>query len=328
VTAPLVSSAGFNDLPGGLHLRTVPTLLSLLLLCFGLTGCELGFWNFDEQAGDVLADDDDERDEEVEDDDDVVSDDDDDDAASDDDDAVEPDDDDAQPLGEDADGDGFSADEDCDDYNAAVHPGASEVACDGEDNDCDGQFLPEDLDGDGDGYSPCLGDCDDSDAATGVNGVEIECDGVDQDCSGADLCDPVDPEPDPDPDPDPDPVPAPSGSVCDGALTYGAGGDPWVAGDLDPGDPIYGSTGSWYYETWSVAVPTGGTWYVDLYSSDFDAWVEVYDAGCNFVGSDDDGCGFGSDACYDYAAVGGEQIYVLASSYDELATGSYSLEVW
>jgi hypothetical protein len=38
----------------------------------------------------------------------------------------------------DADGDGFCADVDCDDHDAAVHPGAAEVCGDGLDNDCDG----------------------------------------------------------------------------------------------------------------------------------------------------------------------------------------------
>ena len=38
----------------------------------------------------------------------------------------------------DADGDGFKTNQDCDDTNAAIHPGAPEL-CDGVDNNCDGQ---------------------------------------------------------------------------------------------------------------------------------------------------------------------------------------------
>ncbi|HND30895.1 MAG TPA: putative metal-binding motif-containing protein, partial [Myxococcota bacterium] len=37
----------------------------------------------------------------------------------------------------DADADGFFAAEDCDDQEAAIHPGATEVPYDGADNDCD-----------------------------------------------------------------------------------------------------------------------------------------------------------------------------------------------
>ena len=85
----------------------------------------------------------------------------------------------------DIDGDGFGADEDCDDDNAAVNPEATET-CDGVDQDCDGETdegasdataWPVDEDGDGyasatgavlaceppEGTPELLGDCDDAD---------------------------------------------------------------------------------------------------------------------------------------------------------------------
>jgi hypothetical protein len=95
---------------------------------------------------------------------------------------------------------------DCDDRNAAVHPGATEI-CNGIDDDCDGQ-SDEGLgattwyrDADGDTYgapqntttscttSPPTGyvgddtDCDDSDAQVNPSGTEF-CNTVDDDCDG------------------------------------------------------------------------------------------------------------------------------------------------
>ena len=106
----------------------------------------------------------------------------------------------------DADGDGFSADEDCDDSDAAVNPDAEE-SCNGVDDDCDGAVdeagAPGEstwyVDGDGDGFGdpqrPVAGceqpdsavsddtDCADDDPFVYPT-AEDTCDGVDSDCDG------------------------------------------------------------------------------------------------------------------------------------------------
>jgi MYXO-CTERM domain-containing protein len=95
-----------------------------------------------------------------------------------------------------------AVDDDCDDADPAVSPGADEV-CDGVDQDCDG--VPDDglvvptwyADADGDGHGdPLTGevgcsqpsgsvadgdDCDDGDASVHPGADEV-CDGLDQDC--------------------------------------------------------------------------------------------------------------------------------------------------
>jgi hypothetical protein len=82
----------------------------------------------------------------------------------------------------DNDGDGVSRDNDCDDYDPEIHPGAVEV-CDGVDNDCNGTVD--------DGY-PCLGN-----GYCSGDGRCVEClsdanCGSSQYCSAAGTCITVD----------------------------------------------------------------------------------------------------------------------------------------
>jgi len=113
----------------------------------------------------------------------------------------------------DNDGDGFAEADDCDDWSAAVNPGATEV-CDEQDNDCDGQVdenvmvtFYNDIDNDGygvdtktiqdcwqlsddgnwvppDGYASNVGDCDNFDPTTHPGILFDTCDEADNDCDG------------------------------------------------------------------------------------------------------------------------------------------------
>ena len=114
---------------------------------------------------------------------------------------------------EDLDGDGFTADEDCDDDNEDINPDADE-SCNGEDDDCDGEVDEDPTDGstfftdaDGDGFgdeaNPAVAceledglvedatDCDDT-VATVFPGADETCNSVDDDCNGDVDDDPID----------------------------------------------------------------------------------------------------------------------------------------
>lgn len=85
-------------------------------------------------------------------------------------------------LALDADGDGYGANVDCNDSNAAINPGATEIYYNGIDDDCEAK-TPDDPDADNDGYDYKV-DCDDANPAINPGATEI-CNGIDDNCSGA-----------------------------------------------------------------------------------------------------------------------------------------------
>lgn len=115
------------------------------------------------------------------------------------------------PLCADNDGDGVTnygwklscvtSEIDCNDNDAAMFPGNTEICNDAKDNDCDGQIdaadsdcaswvcAENDLDGDGfSTYGDWCGpvDCNDGDATIFPGACDIKRDGIDQNCDGVD----------------------------------------------------------------------------------------------------------------------------------------------
>jgi hypothetical protein len=85
----------------------------------------------------------------------------------------------------DRDGDGVAVPQDCDDGNAAIHPGANDAFDDGIDQDCSGTDA-QNPDRDADGAARPA-DCDDANPFIKPGAADVPGNGVDEDCSGADA---------------------------------------------------------------------------------------------------------------------------------------------
>jgi hypothetical protein len=89
----------------------------------------------------------------------------------------------------DVDGDGATKPSDCDDANAAIHPGASDTPENGIDEDCSGADAVI-LDRDGDGF-PRPADCNDADRNVHPGATDRPGNRVDEDCKAGDAPFPV-----------------------------------------------------------------------------------------------------------------------------------------
>jgi hypothetical protein len=86
---------------------------------------------------------------------------------------------------QDADRDGYASPADCNDANAAVHPGAYDLPDNRIDEDCSGGDA-QNPDRDGDGYSRPA-DCNDANAAINPSAIDRPGNGIDENCDGRDA---------------------------------------------------------------------------------------------------------------------------------------------
>jgi len=176
---------------------------------------------------------------------------------------------------------------------------------DDDDNDDDDTvFDPNDQDGDG--WDLTL-DCDDSDPDINPGATEIACDGVDNDCDTLMPCQPCSQG-----------SPIESGSVAAGFHEF--------VGSLDTDDEIYGQIGLYRFDIYRFVAGSSGLYTFDLSSSEFDAYLEMYNSGCEYGGSNDNG-GDGTNANLGLFLFEGEIFHIVTTSAQQLETGGYAMNL-
>jgi len=259
------------------------------------------------------------------------------------------------------DGDGYDGTavggDDCDDEDAAVHPGAEEAPNHLDDN-CDGVVDEgtEYGDDDGDGYAEVDGDCDDADPTVSPGASEIEYDGIDQDCDGTDLtdvdgdghdwdgvggddCDDSDASVHPGAvEVDGDGIDSDCDGLDDNPLGTNCYSDTFVISvpgydsySVDYNDSTDGPAG-WdhYYDDIEFAA-TAGTWvYIAMYDSEWwmDPYLYLLDPDCDVVAEDDDSGDDTDDAYIEYEIPTTGVYTIIATTAGSWESGDYDIEIW
>ena len=211
----------------------------------------------------------------------------------------------------DQDGDGYDvSDGDCDDADAAINPGASEIAYDGVDQDCDGADL---TDVDGDGFDSDVvggGDCDDADATVFPGAPETPGDGIDSNCDGLDDL--------------------PLGTNCysDSLVISVPGYESYTVDYNDPSDGPRGS--GYYFDDIEFMATAGDVVTVAMYDSEWwmDPYLYLLDPDCDVVAEDDDSGDDTDDALIEYEITVTGVYTIIATTADTWESGDYDIETW